>query len=71
MGVPITFLDKYNPNEFVVIGLTASWDECDEMKRLKTHPKKRHNPIIDGEECYRRILVRNRNPIKKSDDLGY
>jgi hypothetical protein len=25
MGVPITFLDKYNPEQFVIVGITQSW----------------------------------------------
>ena len=26
MGVPITFLDKYNPSQFEIIGITQNWD---------------------------------------------
>jgi len=26
MGVPITFLDKYNPDQFEIIGITKTWD---------------------------------------------
>ena len=26
MGVPITFLDKYNPNQFEILGMCASQD---------------------------------------------
>lgn len=26
MGVPITFLDKYNPEQFEIIGITKTWD---------------------------------------------
>ena len=25
MGVPISFLDKYNPNQFEILGVTQSW----------------------------------------------
>lgn len=25
MGVPITFLDKYNPNQFEIVGITKTW----------------------------------------------
>jgi hypothetical protein len=36
MGVPITFLDKYNPEQFEIIGITKSWDaSC----RIKLYPK--------------------------------
>jgi hypothetical protein len=26
MGVPVTFLDKYNPDQFEIIGITKTWD---------------------------------------------
>jgi hypothetical protein len=36
MGVPITFLDKLNPEQFEIIGITKSWDaSC----RVKLYPK--------------------------------
>ena len=25
MGVPITFLDKHNPNQFEIVGITKTW----------------------------------------------
>jgi hypothetical protein len=35
MGVPISFLDKYNPEQFEVVGITKTWDEG----ATKTYPK--------------------------------
>jgi hypothetical protein len=35
MGVPITFLDKYNPNQFEIVGVTQSWFDG----RIKTYPQ--------------------------------
>lgn len=35
MGVPITFLDKYNPEQFEIVGATQSWDD----NRVKTYPR--------------------------------
>lgn len=35
MGVPITFLDKYNPEQFEILGITQSWDGC----ASKLYPK--------------------------------
>ena len=29
MGVPITFLDKYNPDQFEIVGITKSWVDCE------------------------------------------
>ena len=60
MGVPISFLDKLCPEQFEIIGMTASWDETPEMKRLKTSETKRHGPFIKGEEKFKRILIRRK-----------
>lgn len=35
MGVPVTFLDKYNPEQFEILGITQSWDGC----ASKIYPK--------------------------------
>ena len=35
MGVPITFLDKYNPDQFEII---ANMDDHDDMKRIGVTP---------------------------------
>ena len=32
MGVPITFLDKYNPEQFDVLGITKTWDNKSGLK---------------------------------------
>jgi len=58
MGVPITFLDKFSPNQFTIVGMSASWDESDEMKKIKTSAKRRHGPFIDGKEKYKRVFVK-------------
>ena len=34
MGVPITFLSKYNPDQFEILGITKTWDDG---SGLKTH----------------------------------
>jgi len=38
MGVPITFLDKYNPDQFEILGITQSWDDVSGLK-VKTYPQ--------------------------------
>ena len=35
MGVPVTFLDKYNPEQFEIIGITRAWDS----KASKVYPE--------------------------------
>lgn len=36
MGVPITFLDRYNPDQFEILGTTQSWDASG--LKTKTYP---------------------------------
>ena len=54
MGVPITFLDKYNPEQFEIIGL----DRYTVPKEFLVGGR----VAIDGKPKYARILVRNKQP---------
>lgn len=49
MGVPITFLDKYNPEQFELIKFRKGDDDKDLM--------------VNGKCPYFRILIRNRHPV--------
>ncbi len=60
MGVPITFLDKYDPRQFEIIGHTASNDLSPAVEALRTDPKHRNRGRINGKEKYDRILIRRR-----------
>lgn len=51
MGVPITFLDKYNPAQFEIIGLCASHG-----KEPRGIPNE--SPYLNGGWTYSRILIR-------------
>ncbi len=66
MGVPITFVDKYNPDQFKIIGQTHSGDASSEVEVLRKDPEHRHRGIVCGEkkEKYARILIRNKKVIK-------
>lgn len=52
MGVPITFLDKYNPDQFEILGIanSARWIgyEC--------------LTVMDGRNIYNRIIIKHRRP---------
>lgn len=37
MGVPITFLGKYNPDQFEILGITKTWDDPAGLK-TKIYP---------------------------------
>ena len=58
MGVPITFIDKYNPEQFEILGMSASWDNSDAMKQIRTSKTKKHGPILNNKEIYRRIFIK-------------
>lgn len=47
MGVPVTFLDKYNPNQFEILGLDdhrVDW--------------RGRGPVLNGKTLYRRLIIR-------------
>ena len=59
MGVPISFLDKYSPEQFEIIGATESegkgfsnglWDELSKVAQ----------PVVNGERVYKRIFIRRK-----------
>ena len=52
MGVPITFLDKHNPNQFEIIGMDRP------LTTQLTGKQSRFK--IEGKEIYARIVIRNR-----------
>ena len=51
MGVPITFLDKFNPEQFEIIGIMAT---------TKVAGYNFGYPYIDGKKIYARIIIRRK-----------
>ena len=60
MGVPITFLDKYCPEQFEILGHTSANDLSPAVEALRTDPKHRNRGIINGQTKYDRLLIRHR-----------
>jgi hypothetical protein len=58
MGVPITFLTKYSPEQFEIIGASDNGAVA-EMLKLP-HFKKHNEPYIQGKKQYKRIFIRSR-----------
>lgn len=58
MGVPITFMQYYNPEQFEIIGQTHSGDLSEPTERLRTDNRYKHRGRIEGKEKYARILIR-------------
>lgn len=61
MGVPISFLDKYSPEQFKIVGLTSGRDEfeCTPSKRYIN--AKQHNPdgtIVNGSKANTRATIK-------------
>jgi hypothetical protein len=48
MGVPISFLDKYNPDQFQIKGIDRYVDD---------NPRYGHRFEINGNEVYARVLI--------------
>ena len=58
MGVPITFLDKYNPDQFEILGASDN-GAIDEKYKL-AHFKKHNEPYVDGKKQYKRIFIKHK-----------
>ena len=62
MGVPITFLTKYNPDQFEIIGATES--EGTGFSFGLWNPKSGvAQAVINGKRIYKRLFIRNRKPV--------
>ena len=63
MGVPISFLDKYNPEQFEILG-SRRWGKSRELLDVYTGnvnpPEDDKKTLIDGKETYDRIFIRHR-----------
>lgn len=55
MGVPVTFLDKYNPEQFEIIGSNRGIDQ---------DPKGTYGrgSYLNGKETFKRLFIRNKKP---------
>jgi len=66
MGVPITFLDKYNPNQFEILGSYNNGIHGKELGAVKTEALVCgktilwNGPIINGKALYKRIIIRKK-----------
>ena len=58
MGVPITFLDKYNPEQFDIVGISGELANS----LLIDGKRKTGRFYINGRRLYDRIAIRNKHP---------
>ena len=59
MGVPISFMDKYCPEQFEIIGATESEGRGFSNGIWKPESKV-SQPLINGERIYKRIFIRKK-----------
>ncbi len=60
MGVPITFLDKYNPDQFDILGMAASAGYNKEIVGLDFLGEKDARPLLNGKNTYARVFIKNK-----------
>ena len=68
MGVPITFMDKYNPEQFEVLGIYDKREKSDAfIQGTPTYVDEQHKryvgPVVNGKALYTRILIKNKKVI--------
>lgn len=59
MGVPITFLDKYNPDQFEILGATES-EGKGFSNGLWIEERKTAQPLVNGIKKYKRLFIQKR-----------
>ena len=60
MGVPISFLDKYSPEQFEILGITESQGVGMSNNIWDKDSNKKH-PLINGNKMYARIFIKHKN----------
>jgi hypothetical protein len=58
MGVPITFLDKYNPDQFEILG-------CNRGVEQDPNGIYGRGSYLNGKETFKRLFIRHRHPAKE------
>lgn len=67
MGVPITFLGKYNPDQFEIVGSFNAGSDADEIGAVKTETITKgktimwNGPVIDKKPCYKRLIIKRKH----------
>lgn len=68
MGVPITFMDKYNPDQFEIVGISRELVRTlsDDVRKNGAYPQIGRFYLDTGEakykKVYERLVIRNKHP---------
>lgn len=60
MGVPITFLDKYNPEQFEILGMASSAGYSAEVVGIPFRGQKDARPLLNGKNTYARVILKRK-----------
>lgn len=61
MGVPITFLDKYNPQQFEILGCSdRGGDNRPQINAIRLSKKLEDSPKLNGKKLYTRLFIRRK-----------
>lgn len=64
MGVPITFMNKHNPEQFEIIGMAEDNGKGYSGKEAKWDGRNPHC-VVDGKNKFKRVFIRNKHPEPK------
>ena len=73
MGVPITFMDKYNPDQFEIVGISRELVRTlsDDVRKNGAYPQIGRFYLDVGEakykKIYERLVIRNKHPEKPKE----
>lgn len=59
MGVPVSFLGKYNPDQFEIIGMAASAGYDPSIVGIPFIGEKDASPLINGKNTFARVFIRH------------
>ena len=59
MGVPITFMNKYNPDQFEIIWTTDRGGDG-MLEDIKKEHTRFDAPVVNGKGMYKRILIKHK-----------
>ncbi len=60
IGVPITFMDKFNPDQFEIVDAIGRYSLID---GATTETKGKYLTMINGVKTYTRLIIKNKKPI--------
>lgn len=56
MGVPITFIDKHNPNQFEIVGTNLRG-----LNNIEISGSTTSDPMVNGKTKYKRLFIRRKH----------